>query len=123
MNSSTKPFVTYPLGTGGAVVTMEDSTKKLQIQIKNSSFCPDYLRVEEGATVEWLLPIEGKIDTNIKHVVCFDDLPIESDCLKMIEGQNVFREQFDKVGVFNYKCLIYTRMKGKIEVVKRGAKQ
>jgi plastocyanin len=115
--------VAYPSGISGAVIAMDESAKKNTIQIKGMAFSPEYLRVEESAIVEWILPITGKIDTSIKHVVCFDDLPVESDCLKMIDGQNVFREQFDRVGVYDYKCLIYTRMKGRIEVVKRGSKQ
>lgn len=49
----------------------------------------------------------GKVDENCRHVICFDDLPVESDYLnmeKLEDGSNVFREQFDQIGVFTYKC-------------------
>jgi hypothetical protein len=29
-----------------------------------------------------------------RYVISFDDLPVESDCLKLEEGCNVFREEF-----------------------------
>lgn len=69
--------------------------------------------------MEWLVrPVMG-VDTP-RYVISFDELPVESDCLKLEEGSNVFREKFTKPGIYAYKCQIHTRMKGKIEVKKRG---
>ena len=39
---------------------------------------------------------------NERHVISFDDLPIESDCMKV--GNNIFKEQFTQAGTFGYKC-------------------
>lgn len=79
-----KPVVGFPMiAAGGAVVALEDGgkrNKQYTIQIKGSQFCPDYLQVEEGSFIEWVfLPTMGSESNS--HVICFDELPIESDCL------------------------------------------
>jgi plastocyanin len=50
---------------------------------------------------------------NRMHIVSFDDE--ESGPLK--NPTDKFEMKFEKPGVFEYKCSIYTRMRGKIEVV------
>ena len=89
-----KPVVGLPTNvTGGAVVALDDGGKSHRVEIRGTAFCPDYLVIEEGASVEWLvLPAMG-VDTP-RSVISFDDLPVESDCLKLEEGCNVFREEF-----------------------------
>ena len=109
-----KPVVGLPSAVmGGAVVALDDGGKSHRVEIRGTSFCPDYLEVEEGAFVEWLVRPAMGVDAP-RYVISFDELPVESDCLKLEEGCNVFREQFSEPGVFTYKCQIHTRMKGKI---------
>jgi plastocyanin len=48
-------------------------------------------------------------------VVCFDTIPEESYPLK--SELDIFRVTFNEPGIFTYKCSIYTRMKGKVEVI------
>lgn len=52
---------------------------------------------------------------NRMHVVSFVNLNEESDPLK--DAKDVFKVRFFETGTFSYKCSIYTRMKGTIEVI------
>jgi hypothetical protein len=47
------------------------------------------------------------------HVICFDEE--ESGPLKYPSDK--FEMRFENPGIFEYKCSIYTRIKGKVEVV------
>jgi plastocyanin len=99
-----KPVVCLPTGVmGGAVVALDDGGKSHRVEIKGTTFTPDFLEVEEGAIVEWIVRPAMGVDTP-RYVISFDDLPVESDCLKLEEGCNVFREQFTKPGIYAYKC-------------------
>ena len=51
-------------------------------------FNPDYLRVDAGSFIEWTLWPESKNSAYQSkcHVISFDKIPVESDCLKMEEG-------------------------------------
>ena len=55
------------------------------------------------------------------HVICFDSIPEESDPMR--KKGDTFEVQIPKAGLYNYKCSIYTRMRGKIEVTEKEAKK
>jgi plastocyanin len=48
------------------------------------------------------------------HVISFDTINEESNPLKMTS--DVFKVRFFNAGRFTYRCSIYTRMRGVIEV-------
>lgn len=54
---------------------------------------------------------------NRSHVISFDNLNAESHLLH--KGSNPFQVKFLDTGVYYYRCQIYTRMRGQIEVVER----
>jgi plastocyanin len=49
------------------------------------------------------------------HVISFDNLNAESGPLTA--SSEAFKVRFLDTGIYYYKCEIYTRMRGKIEVV------
>ena len=52
-----------------------------------------------------------------QHVISFDNLNAESGLLR--KNSEPFRVRFLETGSFIYRCQIYTRMRGCIEVVER----
>ena len=52
---------------------------------------------------------------NRMHVISFDNLYAESGPLTA--SSEAFKVRFLDTGIYYYKCEIYTRMRGKIEVV------
>lgn len=75
------------MSSSGAVVALDEGGRTHKVQIRNMQFVPDFLVIDEGSYVEWTL-LPGA--ENERHVISFDELPIESDCMK--KGSNVFKE-------------------------------
>jgi len=97
------------------------------IEIKDKTFKPDYLKVERGSIVQWIMcndAIESNenslyFEKSRSHVIAFDSIADESPRLSLSKDgkETTFRMQFKNLGVFTYKCQIYTWMKGIVEVV------
>ena len=91
------------------------------------------MQIEKGSIVEWqLCPDAIEEDPNSlyheksrSHVIAFDDINVESPKLELSNEQSyrqnsrstTFSMSFTDTGKFSYKCLIYTWMKGYIEVL------
>lgn len=96
------------------------------VRIVNDRFEPAYVKIQRGEVVQWALDCSEKneADDEIKsslyhcgrrmHVISFDTLNEESNPLK--DEKDTFKVRFFKTGVFSYRCSIYTRIKGTIEV-------
>ena len=96
--------------------------KKIKVKIINDRFEPANLKIEKGQTVEWSLKFALEENhsslyhlKNRTHVVSFENINEESGLMRTVTDS--FRVKFSDTGVFKYKCSIYTRMVGSIEVV------
>jgi len=97
-----------------------------KILIKNDQFVPSYLQVQRHDVVEWsVLPdaVEESQSSlyyhdSRSHVISFDNLNEESEVLTS-KRTSTFKVRFQETGFFTYRCQIYTRMLGAIEVVER----
>lgn len=97
-----------------------------KILIKNDQFVPSYLRVHRNDVVEWsALPdaVEESQSSlyyhdSRSHVISFDNLNEESEVLTS-KRNSTFKVKFHETGFFTYRCQIYTRMLGAVEVVER----
>lgn len=95
------------------------------VHILNDKFEPAYLKIQRGEVVQWSLgSSESTQNDDSKsslyhcgkrmHVISFDTLNEESEPLK--EEKDTFKVRFFQTGLFSYRCSIYTRIKGTIEV-------
>ena len=92
-----------------------------KVVIKNDSFEPAHLKIEKGQIVEWV--VGSSLEENQSslycfsgrsHVISFDNLNAESDLLS--KNTDSFKVRFLETGTYNYRCQIYTRMRGIVEV-------
>ena len=97
-----------------------------KIVIENNQFCPNHLKIEKGQVVEWSVSSKDSIEQNANslyyfanrsHVISFDNLNAESQMLSKSGG--TFVVKFLETGVYTYRCQIYTRMRGTVEVVEK----
>ena len=82
-------------------------------------FVPSHLRIEKGSTVTWHVCTDqrssmGTVSTR-SHIISFDEIYVESP--KLNEVNSSFTMSFKDLGMFNYGCCIYSRMRGSIEVI------
>lgn len=97
-----------------------------KVLIKNDQFVPSYLQVHRNDVVEWsVLPdaVEESQSSlyyhdSRSHVISFDNLNEESEALTS-KRNSTFKVRFHETGFFTYRCQIYTRMLGAVEVVER----
>ena len=94
------------------------------IILKKDVFEPSYLEIEKGQIVEWIYdsPAQNSPDffTGRSHVISFDNLNAESNLLT--RNSESFKVRFLETGSYTYRCQIYTRMRGVIEVRDRRPK-
>lgn len=86
------------------------------VEIFRKNFRPQFLTVEKGDTVEFV--VNPKDDSGSNYVICVEDID-ESDLLT--PGAH-FKTAFPYCGEYTIKCSINYEMKGKIEVVMRYPK-
>jgi plastocyanin len=80
------------------------------------------LRIQKGELVEWTLDTDAaeisgsRLYQNQKrmHIISFDNICEESEPMR--NSKDTYKHRFFDAGKFTYKCSIYTRMKGTIEV-------
>lgn len=71
------------------------------------------MKIKKGDIVEWRLDFS---DGSLKrmHIISFDTICEESNPLR--GEDDIYKQRFFECGTFSYKCQIFTRMKGVIEV-------
>lgn len=88
------------------------------IIMKKDIFEPNYLEIEKGQIVEWVYDSSDQFSPNFfpdrSHVISFDNLNAESNLLS--RNSESFKVRFLETGAYTYRCQIYTRMRGTIEV-------
>ena len=93
------------------------------IQIKNDFFYPCFLKIERNSVVEWRVSVDNMEQNenslfffaSRSHVISFSNLNAETKPLT--KNSDGFKVRFLEPGVYNFRCQIYTRMRGRIEVV------
>ena len=91
--------------------------KTYQIAIRNYRFEPENLNVERGSIVEWrVLTTYDLDDSNLCHMIAFEYAPLAQTKLPSLKVNESFRVRFLEPGVYNYKCQIYPRMRGTVNV-------
>jgi len=88
------------------------------VRIQDFAFDPDVVRIDTGTAVSWLHD-ESEGNADVQHTVTSydpDDASkageeFESDLLNL---GDIFTEQFNEPGVYNYNCSLYPFMTGKV---------
>lgn len=88
------------------------------VRIQDFAFDPDVVRIETNTAVSWLHD-ESEGNADVQHTVTSydpDDASkageeFESDLLNL---GDIFTEQFNEPGVYNYNCSLYPFMTGKV---------
>ena len=75
-------------------------------------FIPSVLRIEKGSTVTWRVYSSAR-----SHILFFDEICVESPKLEPGHRNDSFSLNFQDVGTFEYSCCIFSRMRGKVEVI------
>jgi hypothetical protein len=86
---------------------------------------PEVIRIEKNSIVEFKLVkdsaefersevYQGRARS---HMLYFDQIGVESPKLELSGGHTSFVMNFTDAGKFTYECLIYSRMRGCIEVM------
>ena len=90
---------------GTKTSTGQKASKTATVSIKDFAFNPDSVTISVGGTVTW------KNEDSATHKIKGQDF--ESDNLNSGDS---FSQTFDKVGTFDYSCLIHPAMTGKVIV-------
>lgn len=85
---------------------------------------PDYLRIEKNSIVEFVLCNDSAPSEHSElysgksrsHMLYFNEIGVESPKLEL-GGKTSFTMNFTDSGKFYYECLIYSRMRGCVEVL------
>ena len=91
----------------------EGKTTKHKINVTQVFFEPCYLRIKKGDIVEWRLDFSDGSKRRM-HIISFDSICEESNPLR--SEDDFYKYRFFECGTFTYKCQIFRKMKGIIEV-------
>ena len=90
-------------------------------------FVPNHILIEKGSTVTWRICPDTSNSTFSgasarSHIILFDEILVESPKLELAgpgsrNRSETFSLNFQDIGIFKYGCCIYSRMRGRVEVI------